>query len=64
MYLLDFLGKILSFIIISINAFFNVDIYKENQVEIDNANKDRNINITNYVEKHATTYIYNNKIRE
>lgn len=62
MYLLDFLGKILSFIIISINAFFNVDIYKENQVEIDNANKDRNINITNYVEKHATTYIYNNKM--
>ena len=62
MYLLDFLGKILSFIVISISAFFNVDFYQESQVEVDNANKDRDTSITNYVEKHDTKYIYNNKM--
>ena len=62
MYLLDFISKIASFILVSITSIFNVGIYNETTIEVDNANQDMDISITNYVEKHDTKYIYNPKI--
>ena len=62
MYLLDFISKIASFLLVSISSLFNVGIYTETVMEIDNANQDMDIGITNYIEEHDTKYIYNPKM--
>lgn len=62
MYLLDFVGKIASFILISISSLFNLNIYNEETISSDNKNKELDVSIMNYVEKYKTKYIYNSKM--
>lgn len=62
MYLIDFIGKIISFILISISSLFGMNVYSEKTKEITNANQELDLNIINYVEEHDTKYIYNPKM--
>ena len=40
MYLIDFIGKIISFILISISSLFGMNVYSEKTKEITNANQE------------------------
>lgn len=62
MYLFDFLGKIISLIIIIPTTLFGLNNYQEKEMNLDNTNNNINTNVTSYIEKHDIKYTYNAKL--
>lgn len=47
---------------ITISSIFNMNVYTENNVNLNNLNEELDVSIVNYVEEHDTEYIYNPKM--
>lgn len=62
MYLFDFLGKVISLIILIPTTLLGINNYQENEANLDNANNNINTNVTSFIEEHDTKYIYNSKL--
>lgn len=62
MYLLDFINKITTFIMITLSSIFNMNVYIEDNKKLNNLNEELDVSIINYVKEHDTKYIYNPKM--
>lgn len=62
LYLLQFVGKMLSLIVVSIASFFGGIEVNTESTSIQNQNKEKNLSVINKVIEHQTEYQYNSKL--
>lgn len=61
-YLLQLVGKWISILFVSFISLFNINIYNEEKIEVNNENKGKDVKVVSNIINYDTVVTYNNKL--